>query len=170
MFGSHIYHISILIPQNLFSYLISISLFSFNSLHSVFGIWIPLSFQFEKSNFNSFLCSPLVRIATTRGWRRWNRHTNSKTFHPSQPTQNSALSPLPPTTNLEPTTIDTTKATTKRKPLNYQMKIQPSATPTKRKSTNHQYHHQWTHKPTSITTQALNHIHNQKSKPINTHV
>ena len=144
MFGSHITHISILIPQNSFSYLISISLFSFNSLHSVFGIRIPLCFQFEKSNFNSFLCSPLVRTATT---------------------QNSALSPLPPTANLEPTTIDTTKATTKRKISNYQMKT----TSTKRKSTNHQYRHQWPHKPTSITTQALNHIHNQKSKPINTH-
>ena len=170
MFGSHIYHISILIPQNSFSYLISISLFSFNSLHSVFGIWIPLSFQFEKSNFNSFLCSPLVRIAATRGWRRWNWHTNSKhSTHRNKPKtqlyhhchQQQTLNPLP---------LTLPRPQPKEKSLNYQMKIQPSATPTKRKSTNHQYHHQWPHKPTSITTQALNHIHNQKSKPINTHV
>ena len=75
--------------------------------------------------------------------------------------QQQTLNPLP---------LTLPRPQPKEKSLNYQMKIQPSATPTKRKSTNHQYHHQWPHKPTSITTQALNHIHNQKSKPINTHV
>ena len=74
--------------------------------------------------------------------------------------QQQTLNPLP-------LTLPT--ATTKRKIPNYQMKYNHHSHPQKEKRINHQYYRQQPHKPTSITTQALNHIQSQKSKPINTH-